>query len=271
MKDSHKFTDQEYLNNEQYHTDKNLNARIALHQRYSVSKQEFRTWIFSYMRTLPTNSRILELGCGPGSLWQINAAEVSSTWSLVLSDFSPGMVESAQQNLADLGLNTRFEVIDAQEIPFEDETFDAVVANHMIYHIPDRPKALAEIRRVLKPGGKLFAVTNGLQHMGEMRQLVKSLDPEADMDNIARVFSLENGEEQLAPFFSEVVLERGEPGGLVVTETQPLVDYILSMKRSAVIEENPQTAFDAIQKVIEAEGAFKISADAGLFVATKEK
>ncbi len=55
----------------------------------------------------------------------------------------------------------QFKEIDAQSIPFEDETFDAVIANHMLYHVPDRPKAIAEIKRVLKPGGRLIATTIG--------------------------------------------------------------------------------------------------------------
>lgn len=268
MKDERMISDQKYLASHQYQNDSNLNARIALHRRFTIAKQDFREWMFEFIETLPENAHILELGCGPGNLWQDMAAKVPQTWSLVLSDFSPGMVEIAQENLTAAGLKARFEVVDAQEIPFEDESFDCVVANHMIYHIPDRPKALAEMRRVLKPGGKLVAATNGENHMIELRQLVNRLDPSAKMYNAGEVFGLEDGEAQLAPFFSQISLVRHE-AGLVVTEAQPLVDYILSIKRSADIIENPQIAYDAIQAVIEAEGAFKIRSDAGVFEAIK--
>ena len=62
--------------------------------------------------------------------------------------------------------------MDAQDIPFEDDTFGCVVANHMLYHVPDLDKGLAEIRRVLKPGGKLYAATNGEAHMLELEAFV---------------------------------------------------------------------------------------------------
>ena len=77
-------------------------------------------------------------------------SRIPSTWDITLSDLSSGMLDSAWRNLVVTGRNYKFKEIDAQEIPFEDETFDAVIANHMLYHVPDKPKAIAEIKRVLK-------------------------------------------------------------------------------------------------------------------------
>ncbi len=65
---------------------------------------------------------------------------IPSTWDITLSDLSSGMLDSAWRNLVVTGRNYKFKEIDAQEIPFEDETFDAVIANHMLYHVPDRAK-----------------------------------------------------------------------------------------------------------------------------------
>jgi ubiquinone/menaquinone biosynthesis C-methylase UbiE len=262
------FRDQEYLVSQQYQNDSNLNARMQLHLRFSTNKQDFREWTFSHIRTLPENSRILELGCGPGNLWVENLNNIPDTWDITLSDLSPGMVETARKNLGSASEQFQFRVIDAQQIPFDSEWFEGVVANHMLYHVPDIGKALAEIQRVLKPGGKLFAVTNGQKHMSELRELIKSIDPQGIMRNSGEIFGLENGRGQLSEFFPDVKLVNYE-SSIVVTETAPLVAYILSMKRSTLIEENPQLAKDAIDKIIGAHGAFNITSQAGMFVATK--
>ena len=71
------------------------------------------------------------------------ASRIPAGWSITLSDFSPGMLDAAWRNLVVTGRAFQFKEIDAQSIPFEDETFDAVIANHMLYHVPDRPKAIA--------------------------------------------------------------------------------------------------------------------------------
>jgi len=49
---------------------------------------------------------------------------------------------------------------DAQWLPFADASFDCILAMHMLYHVPDRDLAIAEMRRVLRPGGVLLALTN---------------------------------------------------------------------------------------------------------------
>ena len=100
--------------------------------------------------SLPADARILELGCGSGLLWKSSIDRIPAGWKITLSDLSPGMLDAAWRNLVVTGRTFQFKEIDAQSIPFEDETFDAVIANHMLYHVPDRGKALAEIKRVLK-------------------------------------------------------------------------------------------------------------------------
>src|SRR5436305_15089237 len=87
------------------------------------------------------------------------------------------MLEEARRNLEKGGRAFRFELMDAQAIPFEDRGFDAVIANHMLYHVPDRGLALAEVRRVLKPGGRLYTSTIGGSHLRELDELVSRFEP----------------------------------------------------------------------------------------------
>lgn len=80
------------------------------------------------------------------------------------------MLQAARQQLGEKRFV--YAVADAQALPFADATFDAVIANHMLYHIPDLPRALAEIRRVLKPAGRFYASTIGREHMHELDELI---------------------------------------------------------------------------------------------------
>ena len=131
-----KLIDQEYLLTEQYKDATNLNARIDFHRRFSRNKDGWLPWVFDQLK-IQAGSRILELGCGPGNLWLANIERVPADWDIVLSDFSPGMLQEAEDNLLPTGRAFQFEVVDAQEIPFEEATFDVVIANHILFFVPD--------------------------------------------------------------------------------------------------------------------------------------
>jgi ubiquinone/menaquinone biosynthesis C-methylase UbiE len=198
-----KFTDQQYLKNDQYKDSSNLDARVAIHQRFSTNEYGWFRWIFDTLLNLPSDAKILELGCGHGLLWKENANRVPPAWDVTLSDLSSGMLDSAWRNLVVTGRNFKFKEIDAQSIPFEDETFDAVIANHMLYHVPDRPKAIGEIKRVLKPHGRLFATSIGKNHHKEMANWIRQVTPKSDFDSFGGSFNLENGLEQVKQFFTQ--------------------------------------------------------------------
>jgi len=232
-----KFIDQQYLKTDQYRDSSNLDARVVLHQRFSTNPYGWFTWVFDTLLKLPEDARILELGCGPAYLWKENIIRVPAGWHVTLSDLSSGMLDAAWRNLVVTGRAFQFKEIDAQAIPFEDETFDAVIANHMLYHVPDRPKAIAEIKRVLRPGGRLIATTVGENHMKEMMDWYAQVHISKVWDSFANSFTLENGLTQLKSYFPDTTLSRYE-NSLEIAELKPIMAYIRSGFRVSELSED---------------------------------
>jgi len=260
-------TNQTYLQKEQYRDASNLEARVQLHQRYSTNPYGWPRWVFDQL-ALPERCRILELGCGPGNLWLENVDRIADEWEITLSDLSLGMVREARDNLDGNRQIFRFRVTDAQEMPFADGSFDVVIANHMLYHVPRRDRALSEIRRVLRPGGRLYAATNGKDHMRELREWRGRFYPESidRWRGVIENFGLETGKTQLERWFAEVRLARYEDA-LVVTEIEPVVAYVQSMIEKGV-DEGAEEAFKRLlAHELATSGTIRITKDVGLFKA----
>jgi ubiquinone/menaquinone biosynthesis C-methylase UbiE len=221
---------------EQYQNSNNLNARIALHEKFSTRKGVFHAWLFDHVQA-PEDANVLELGVGSAKLWQVNRERIPQGWDITLSDISEGMLWDAKKNVADSPRDFSFRVVDAQAIPFEDSSFDLVMANAMLYHVPDVDKAISEIRRVLKPGGRFYAGTGGLHHMKELDEFVREHMASklpgvfTMLGNVTEQFALENGTEKLSKHFANVKLHLPPESYLHVTEVEPFIAYILSMAR----------------------------------------
>jgi ubiquinone/menaquinone biosynthesis C-methylase UbiE len=243
---------------EQYATDANLRARIDLHQRFSTAAEDWHRWLFERVAPGPGAS-ILEVGCGPAEFWKRNLDRLDPSWRLTLTDLSPGMIDAARQVL---GEKAEYAVADVEELPFADESFDVVLACHMLYHVPDRPKAFAEIRRVLVCGGVLHAATNG---QGHLRQLDELVGDDWDFARHCDAFGLESGAAQLAAFFAELTEERQE-SWLEVTELEPLVAYVAS---SSTFRGDIQQVRRAAEEALEREGVFRVEAHPGVLRARK--
>ena len=260
--------DQDYLREDQYRDASNLNARIRLHVEFSTNKYGWFRWVFDQYELL-ARAHVLELGCGPGDLWIENIDRIPEGWHITLSDFSPGMLDQAREKLSVHAHPYNFELIDAQSIPYEDDQFDIVIANHFLYHVPDRQKALSEIRRVLNPSGRFYATTIGINHMIELPALVARFDPESGVflksEDIP--FILENGEAQIRKYFSAVDMRRYQDD-LRITDADILVDYIFSGMRLG-LEANRRDDLAAFlhQEMVANNGLINIQKDSGMFIA----
>lgn len=160
--------------------------------------------------------RVLEIGCGTGGFAESLQAELGA--QVLATDQSEAMVAAAAQR----GLEVQ--VVAATDLPYEDAQFDAVVAMWMLYHVTDLDRTLAEIRRVLKSGGVLVAVTNGVEHLADL--LVA-----AGLERVRTQFMTENGEEILRRHFDEV--EMTPTRGIATADHETARSYLATLNPKA--------------------------------------
>jgi SAM-dependent methyltransferase len=180
---------------EQYTSEDNLDTRRSVWRPAADGRDPTEIALAVARASAPRD--ILEIGCGTGAFAARLAAQHPHA-SLLATDQSPRLV----QLTAARGVEAR--VADATDLPFADGSFDLVAAMWMLYHVPDLHRTLAEVRRVLRPGGRFLAVTNGDEHVADLRR-------EAGGAPALTQFSTQNGEESLRRHFEVVRREDLRP------------------------------------------------------------
>lgn len=247
----------------QYATANNLNTRILIHDKYSTNKMGFGNWIISNYK-IDKGMKVLELGCGTGDMWKNRESLISRCSKLILSDFSEGMIVAAKETVGNYD-NIEYKVLDIQNIPYEDGIFDIVIANMMLYHVPDIDKGLAEVRRVLKKDGSFYCATYG-EH-GITEYLSKILDAYGVEDNLNKNFTLQNGYNILKKLFLKVEkLEYND--SLAVTNVDDMVDYIYSLSSMTKLRNMPKHIIKEILIQNQTNGILNIPKEYGMFIAS---
>lgn len=245
----------------QYQSAQNLNTRISIHDKYSVNKQGFGNWLVSHY-AITEGMRVLELGCGTGDTWKSNGGLVNKCAELVLTDISEGMIEAARHNLSGFD-NVTYRVVDIQDIPFASDSFDIVIANMMLYHVPDLSKGLAEVKRVLRNGGRFHCATYG--ENGIIQYIADLLKPYGAKDTTNKNFTLQNGRQILTRHFSEIEM-REYIDSLAVTKIDDILDYLASLTGMTTINGIDR---DTVKKVLEqntVDGVLKVPKEYGTFI-----
>lgn len=288
-------TDKTQVREQLYANPSKLGARSDLHARFSINPIDFPDWELGLV-DLSAVRRALDAGCGTGNFLLPLARRLTGQGaSLAGLDLSAGTLHVAWARAEAEGLPVICQLGDVEALPFVGGTFDLVLANYMLYHVPDLDRAIGELRRVLRPGGTLLAATNGLRTMPELLELevqaardagvgadVLAAQFPADGVTMRSTFSLETGAEWLGRHFAAVRLER-YPDELRVTDAGALTDYFASMWRvdmmaqaaasspgeESAIRERLVTAFRTrAEERIAHDGHVRISKDTGAFVAS---
>lgn len=280
----------------QYMNSSNISARIMLHKQYAHNTQGWFEWVFEQC-DIKKGESVLELGCGSGALWSRNFDRLPKA-TYMITDISDGMIKDVRKNLGaeyndkragqcmgdekcmdkrterctGKGIDKCFDyqVMDAHHINAPDETYDVVIANHLLFYLEDLGKALKEIKRVLKPGGRLICSTYGSAHMKEINELVSEFDNRIVLsaDKLYEVFGKENGAKLLKKRFAEVEWRQYEDY-LTVDSEDALVAYILSChgNQNMYIVDKYKDFRAFVKK--KTDKGFHITKDAGVFVARK--
>ena len=246
----------------QYSTADKLNTRMSIHNKYSANKQGFGNWIVSHYQ-IRDGMSVLELGCGTGDMWVNQDDIIRRCGRLVLSDFSEGMLKQAKETLRNQS-GIEYRVIDIQDIPFADRAFDAVIANMMLYHVPDLQKGLREVKRVLKADGTFYCATYG---ENGMMTYIRSLFADYPVQNHANNnFTLQNGEEKLRSVFSGVRRLMYEDS-LEVTDAEDMADYIFSLTGMSGLRKLSRDEVLEVLKRNMRNGVLHIPKEYGMFIA----
>ncbi len=256
---------------EQYRNSSNLDVRIQLHKKYSTNKIGWFQWIFNILNLKP-KLKVLELGCGNGELWRANQERIPEHCEIIASDISVGMISDMKDNLKSVKDSITYNIFDCHEIPYEDESIDVVIANHMVFYLKDREKVFNEINRVLKNGGFFFCSTYGKEHMKEIEELTKGFDARIALSevNLYEIFGLENGESELKNWFSDV--EKFIYNDyLMVDDYKPLLDYILSChgNEHEYLNDRYDEFTEYLSSKMGKKGKIKITKMAGIFKCKK--
>lgn len=240
----------------QYSDDERLRIRIATHERCSENTTSFVEWVLQRVGARP-GERLLDVGSGPGGYHgRLSGVRV------VALDLSEGMLAK---------LRVPAVRADAGKLPVRDASFDRVMANHVLYHLPDIAESLREIRRVVRPGGRVVLATNSRETMRPLWALTDRISEEVGVPAY-RTVALRFGLEDLPvvqEIFPKARVEVYEDAFLFRNE-EPLLAYIASMWVDlGTVDQRAQFLArlgDEVRKIIAREGVFRVPKRSGCFV-----
>ena len=146
----------------QYADSRAFRVRVETHRRYGTRTEDtFGEWLLAQVEA-GVGDLVADVGCGPGLYHPALAAAGAQIAAI---DSSPGMVHEALAQAAGSGYAIAGIVASAEGLPLGDGLFDRVMANHMLYHVPDQAAALREMRRIARPGARVVLSTNAADNM----------------------------------------------------------------------------------------------------------
>ena len=258
-----------------YATDQNLRIEDETYAKFAVPKLDFVSWTLDTV-AWQGDEVVLDLGCGRGNHYsQLLKRELDLSYFAL--DLSPFMLLHHPAGCERLAIG------DGMRLPYTEASFDVVMANHVLYHLQDIDDGLAEIKRVLKPGGKILAATNSIHTMPELQVLIRRAivllsangaqvhPPTLPSDS----FALENGTRILARHFYAVV-RHDLPGQLIFDDIDPAIDFLESMRDLRQHRLPADVAWDdmmlimrqQITQLIQLMGKLELNAVAGALVAS---
>ena len=266
--------DRAFVKDTAYGDDANLAARQAIY-RYQVDPVEFLGWALDHVEWRG-DERVVDVGCGRGQ-YLARLAGDGMAGHVIGMDLSTGMLASVRRRWPDGVAAPALVNGDAERLPVRDGAADVALAMHMLYHVPDVPQAVAELRRVVRPRGTLLVAANAPGGLAELYRLrwdsisAVAGHPVEPWNWFSR-FNLDNGVALLRAAFEHVDVHRLERE-LRVPEPEPVVAFLDSQSLpdgvlpegldwSRVVDEMHRRAAARIAK----EGVFSVTVRLGVLV-----
>lgn len=258
---------------QQYAQSDNLRVRYETHARYSEQTSSFRSWVMPHL-SIEAGDLVCDAGCGPGAYHEAIAARGGR---VVAFDLSAGMAAEARDHARDGSLDTRILRASAMHIPLRDGACDRLLAAHMLYYMPDIAGALREMRRVLRPGGRIMITANMAtpSRFDEVeREAARALGIETVTENSAQRFSTDDID-LVRSVFPEAERHVREDA-FIFPAAEPAMRYWMSFApdqvrgdpaREAALPALAAKMHDVIEEITEREGAFRAPKGGGCFVA----
>jgi len=269
---SERFADPAYLA-EQYGDAKRLRIRLETHVRYSENRGHFFDFLLGHLEARP-DLVLLDVGCGHGAQ---HVRLRQQRMRIVGLDRSPGMLAEARAQAREARLDVRLCRGDAERIPLGDASVQRVMANHMLYHVPDRHAALREMRRVMAPGGRIVLGTNAADTGRRLIELHNALAAKLGYEVPSTLYDRFNlGHLSRVQEIFPAAKLKVRHDAFVFPNAPSAIRYYASALLDHV---EPRPADDGhrhallqlmvpeIQKIIDTEGVFRVPKNAGCFVA----
>ncbi len=260
-------TDHSYLTTVQYRDDSNLAARQSIYI-YQQPQIDLIATVLD-LAALTGHETVTDIGCGNGK-YLTALGQRGHTGRLLGADLSPGMLAITRTAAP----RAAVAVADAERLPLADDVADVTLAPHMLYHVPDRAAAVAEFRRVTRPGGKVLVVLNGTDHVHELGDLADETaaalglpDPGIRAEYKTHVsMTLDVGQLLMERVFDTV--ERHDfLGQLVLPSAEPVARYVGSMRATQAMPDPAAFTAAAVARIpFGPDGTFRVTTHSGLLI-----
>ena len=250
----------------------NLSAEIKLIDQLD-SDRNWYEWVFERL-DFKDGERVLELGCGEGALWYKNESRSPKSLNVTLTEVTDDLLSCAKQNLHSKFPHFKYEVTQLEKLSFSDESFDVVIANHVLFFSKRVDVVLAEVHRVLKKGGRFYCSTITKEHIKEIEALLKNYNTRINLGKSEKLtnFGYEKAKSLLEVQFAQVMSDHYEDE-LAIHCTDELLNYIYSIPgQMLTIASNKKQEFETYihKQMNAAQSDFKISNCHVLFSSIRE-
>lgn len=262
------------MSHQDYPNAATLDARVRLHEQCSTNPYGWHRWVMDQLGIFLKGS-VLEVGTGPAYLWDENLDRIPDDFQLILSDRSAGMLSDSRTKLGQSALQSHWVECDVGRLPFPTAHFDLVIANHLLFLLPDPAGAVEELARTLVPGGMLSATTNHRDHLEDLIVLMAELSPgyfghllTGEPQLRRQRFNFVSGADLLIPYFDDIRLLT-YPDGLHIDQVAVLEPWVDYWAKPEIRDRDKDRILAALSEEIAREGVLRVRKNSGMFIARR--